>query len=204
LASSVKKPLVIILLIGLYLLVFVSLNVAHFQFVPVTVVLYAALFDAALAAVLTGALFLALHRKWPPVSVTERVLALGIGFLTATIYSIVVPTLIDRSLSVYVLEKLHQYGGGIKQDAFGDVIKRDYFDERRVIDARLTEQLHSGTITIKNGCVHLTPRGELVMRLSQLYGQALLPKRRDLMGTISSGSAVQSQDSAAVISHGCN
>jgi hypothetical protein len=176
----------------------------HFRFVPVTVVLYAALFDAVLAAAIMAVIAFGLLRQRLPATAAEIALSLCVGVLSAVIYSIMVPTLIDRSLSVYVLEKLHQYGGGIEQAAIGEVIKQDYFDERRVIAARLTEQLDSGTITIKDGCVRLTPRGEFVVRLSQLYRRTMLPKRRELMGTISSDLAVPSQDSAPGIAPACN
>lgn len=174
-----KKFLTIILLIGLYLLLFAGLNIAHFRLLPVTVVLYAALFDALLAAALVAALVFVLPRQRLSATVAEIMLSLCVGFLIAVIYSIMVPTLIDRSLSLYMLEKLQQYGGGIKQEAVADVIKRDYFAERDVVAARLTEQLKSGTIAVSNGCVRLTPLGEFVARLSQFSRKALLPKQRE-------------------------
>lgn len=203
-ADVLKKPITILLLIGLYLLVFVGLNVGHFWYVPVTVVLYAALLDAALAATLVAALVFAMRQQQLSATVAEITLALCVGFLIAVIYSIMIPTLVDRSLSVYMLEKLHQYEGGIKQDAIADVIKNDYFDERRVIDARLTEQLNSGTIAIKNGCIRLTPRGEFVARLTQLYRKVLLPKQREIRGTISSDFAPPLQGSAPAALYACN
>ena len=178
-AEVLKKFLTIILLIGLYLLLFAGLNIVHFRLLPVAVVLYAALFDALLAAALATALVFALPRQQLSTTVSEIMLSLCVGFLIAVIYSIMVPTLIDRSLSIYMLEKLHQYGGGIKQDAVANVIEGEYFAERGVVDARLTEQLNSGTIAVTNGCVRLTPRGEFVARLSQFSRKALLPKQRE-------------------------
>lgn len=178
-AEVLKKFLTIILLIGLYLLLFAGLNIVHFRLLPVAVVLYAALFDALLAAALATALVFALPRQQLSTTVSEIMLSLCVGFLIAVIYSIMVPTLIDRSLSLYMLEKLHQYGGGIKQDAVANVIEGEYFAERGVVDARLTEQLNSGTIAVTNGCVRLTPRGEFVARLSQFSRKALLPKQRE-------------------------
>jgi hypothetical protein len=164
------------------MLVFVALNVAHFWFLPVTVVLYATLFDAVMAAALVAALALGLRRRQLSVAPAEVTLTLCVGFLIAVIYSIMVPALIDRSLSIYMLEKLRQYGGGLQQEIIEDVLRRDYFEERDVVNARLTEQLKSGTIRVENGCILLTPRGELVVTLSQLYRNALLPKQREING----------------------
>jgi hypothetical protein len=200
----VKTFLAIVALIALYLLLFLCISIVHFRLLPVTVVLYAALFDAVLAAVTTMTIVFGVLRRRLPITSAEIALSLCVGVLLAVIYSIMVPTLIDRSLSVYVLEKLQQHGGGIKRDAIEDAIRQAYFGERRVVDARLTEQLDSGTITIKDGCVRLTPRGEFVVRLSQLYRRTMLPKRRELMGAISNDLAVPSQDSAPGIAAACN
>ena len=54
--------------------------------------------------------------------------------------------------------------------------------EHRLIDVRLTEQLASGTIVIKNGCVKLTPKGEYIASFGRFYRQHFLPKQRLLMG----------------------
>jgi hypothetical protein len=180
-AKVLRKSRTIVLLVGLCLLLFLTLNVVHFWLLPVTVVLYATLFDALLAGALIAALALGLRRPLISMTVAEVTLTLCVGLLTMVIYSIMVPTLIDRSLSIYMLEKLRQYGGGIKQEAIEDVIQRDYFEERDVVRTRLTEQLKSGTIRVENGCVRLTPQGEFVVNLSHLYRTALLPKQREVM-----------------------
>jgi hypothetical protein len=200
----VKRFLSIFGLIALYLVLFLCISVVHFRLVPVTVVLYAALFDAVLAAATMAAIAVGLLRRRLPTTSAEIALALCVGVLLAVIYSIMVPTLIDRSLSIYVLEKLHQHRGGIKQGTIEDVITQTYFIERRVVDVRLTEQLDSGTITIKDGCIRLTPRGEFVVRLSQFYRKTMLPKRRKMIGTIMSDFALPSHDAAPAISPACN
>lgn len=175
------KTTTLALLIGLYLALFLGLNILHFRLLSVTVVLYAALFDAVLAALVLG-MTLALRQEKPSVTRAETVLALCVGFLLAVIYSIMVPTLLDRSLSVYILDRLHRDGNGIKEAIFTDLIAQDYFTERGVLDARLTEQLESGTIVIEHGCIRLTSRGKLIARFSQFYREALLPKHRESRG----------------------
>ena len=56
------------------------------------------------------------------ISGMEVGLALFIGRLMAIIYAITFPTIIDRSLSGYVLEKLVQRGGAIRFDTWDAVI----------------------------------------------------------------------------------
>jgi hypothetical protein len=82
-----------------------------------------------------------------------------------------------------MLEKINQRGGGIVLSSFDDIIKNEYMKEYRVTDARITEQLESGTIKISNSCVKLTDRGELIVLFSSLFRNNLLPKNRLLMGS---------------------
>jgi hypothetical protein len=96
-----------------------------------------------------------------------------------------VPTVIDRSLSFYILEKLQQRGGGILQSRFAEVFTQEYLKEDRLVDVRLTEQLQSGTIRIENGCVQLTPKGDNLASFSRYFRAHLLPKQRLLLGTYS-------------------
>jgi len=99
--------------------------------------------------------------------------------------AISMPTVIDRSLSFYILEKIQQRGGGIRQDAFEWVFTQEYMKEHRLVDVRLTEQLESGTIDIKNGCVLLTEKGRRIANFSRYYRRNWLPKKRLLMGNYS-------------------
>jgi hypothetical protein len=96
-------------------------------------------------------------------------------------FAISVPTVIDRSLSFYILEKIDQRGGGIRQDAFEQVFTQEYIKEHLLVNVRLTEQVKSGTITIKNGCVLLTRRGLFIASISRIFRQNWLPKKRLLL-----------------------
>jgi hypothetical protein len=100
-------------------------------------------------------------------------------------FAISVPTVIDRSLSFYILEKLQQRGGGIKLDAFDQVFTQEYVKEHRLMDVRLTEQQQSGTIVIRNGCVVLTDWGQTIATTSRFFRNHFLPKQRLLMGEYS-------------------
>jgi hypothetical protein len=108
-----------------------------------------------------------------------------IWLLAGYAFAISVPTVIDRSLSFYILEKIQQRGGGIKLDSFEQVFTQEYVKEHRLVDVRLTEQLESGTIQINNGCVKLTEKGNRLASFSRAFRQNLLPKQRLLMGKYS-------------------
>lgn len=163
---------------------FLVIHTVHFLYFPVRVVLYDALLDGVITLVLAIVALLALRRRLFGLTPTETGLCLTIGFMATVIYAISVPTIIDRSLSIYFLEKLAQRGGAIRQAAWDDIVRTEYMREHRIVDIRLTEQLHSGTITIENGCVRLTPRGELIARISRFYRLNLLPKKREIMNKL--------------------
>lgn len=172
-----------LLLTAIYVMLLLGIHFLHVRFFSVDVVFYAAIGDAVLAAVLTGLLLLMpALRKF---SVTEKVLLVLVWLLGGYSFAISVPTVIDRSLSFYILEKLDQRGGGIRQDAFQDVFTKEYMVEHRLVDVRLTEQESSGTIQIKNGCVLLTEKGHRMAAMSRFYRQHFLPKQRLLLGQYS-------------------
>ncbi len=167
-----------------FTLLLLSIYAAHMRWVAVDVVFYAALADAALAAVVATALLFALRSRIR-LSSFERSLLGVIFFLGGYGFAISVPTVIDRSLSFYLLEKLHQRGGGIEEAAMFSVFVDEYVVEHRLIDVRLTEQIESGTIKIVEGCVLLTDKGRRIAGFSRWFRQNLLPRRRQLLGTYS-------------------
>jgi predicted membrane protein len=174
-----KKTLVSLVLFVVLLL---TINVLHFRFLPVNVVFYGALMDALLAVVCTGLLawFVVFKRAADRLMFAQLITIMALG---GYIYAITIPTVIDRSFSMYILEKIQQQGGGLKQEAFDAHITEEFMREHRLSEARLTEQLESGTITIQNGCVSLTARGQSIASITHWYRQNLLPKHRLLMGS---------------------
>lgn len=162
--------------IGLLLIYYV-----HMRYFRVDVVLYASMFDAVLAS---AVVFAGLHLlKWfRDFTRLELIQLAAIWLLGGYAFAISVPTVIDRSLSFYILEKLDQRGGGIREDAFREIFTEEYVREHRLVDVRLTEQLQSGTVELHDGCVKLTSRGERLATFSRFYRQNLLPTHRLLMG----------------------
>jgi len=168
----------------IFFIALVLIYYVHVTFIPVNVVFYAAIADGFIAVVI-GAVCLFAFVLFKELSGFEKLQLIMIWLLAGYAFAISVPTVIDRSLSLYILEKLQQRGGGIKQESMGEVFTQEYLAEFRLIDVRLTEQLESGTIVIKNGCVILTEKGERIASFSRYFRKNWLPKKRLLMGRYS-------------------
>ncbi|GMU42797.1 MAG: hypothetical protein IT479_02535 [Xanthomonadales bacterium] len=174
----------------------------HARFLPVDVVFYSALADAVLAAALL-ALPLYRVRTFASFSALERLQLLAIWLLAGYAFAISVPTVLDRSLSFYILEKLEQRGGGIRAEAMSRVFTDEYLREHRLVDVRLTEQLESGTIEIVGGCVRLTARGARLARASRWFRLHLLPRQRLLAGEYTDALTDPFRESRAEVDYAC-
>ena len=178
------KYLKLVVATAIYAILLLAIYVLHVRYVPVNVVFYSAILDAVLATIL--AITLVATLRWFKVFTRFETLQLCcIWLLLGYSFAISVPTVIDRSLSFYILEKLQQRGGGIKLDAFDQVFTQEYVKEHRLVDVRLTEQQQSGTVEIKDGCVKLTAWGQTIASSSRYFRAHFLPKQRLLMGKYS-------------------
>jgi hypothetical protein len=166
---------------AIFLAVLVLIYFIHVRYFKVDVVFYAALADAAVATILASFLLFGI-KLFRALGAFEKAQLVIIWLLTGYALAISVPTVIDRSLSFYILEKLQQRGGGIKHDSMDQVFTQEYVKEYRLVDVRLTEQLQSGTIIIKDGCVLLTKKGEILANFGDFFRSHWLPKQRLLMG----------------------
>lgn len=175
-----SKPVLAVLLTLAYALLTIAIYLVHARWFPVSVVLFSALFDAVLAAaVMAVVLWLFVPR---PFTGFEKVLLVAMWIVGGYAFAITGPTVLDRSLSFYILEKLQQRGGGVREDAVAGIFVSEYMAEFRLVDVRLTEQLEAGTIVIENGCVKLTPKGDRLASISRFIRTNLLPKHRLLAG----------------------
>lgn len=165
----------------MFILLLAGVHYIHMVYLRVDVVFYAALGDALVAAALTS-VWLLLRPGFKPLEGFEKAQLIIIWLLLGYGFAISIPTVIDRSLSFYILEKLQQRGGGISRDRIKDVFINEYLPEHRLVDVRLTEQSASGTLVLERGCVKLTPKGQHIARFSRFYRQHFLPRQRLLMG----------------------
>ena len=168
-------------LTALYVVLLLVVYALHARYAHVNVLLYSATLDAVLAA-LFAAMPLYGLKAFKPFSALEKGQLVVIWLLLGYAFAISVPTVIDRSLSFYILEKLQQRGGGIRHAQFEEVFTKEYVKEHRLLDIRLTEQVQSGTIRIENGCVLLTERGQRLATWSRLFREYMLPRERLIAG----------------------
>lgn len=174
---KIKKSIIAMFM---FLIILIFCYCIHIKFLRVNVIFYSAIYDVFIASIIT---FICI-KKIPYFKIFNNfeklqffILWIFIGYSLA----ISVPTVIDRSLSFYILEKLQQRGGAIKQDAFAQIFQEEYLKEHRLVDVRLTEQVNSGTIYLANSCVILTKRGNTLATFSRFFRQNLLSKKRLLV-----------------------
>lgn len=196
------KLLRIVAATSLFAVLLLAIYVIHSLYLRVNVVFYSAILDGVIATSVGGVLLLVL--PWFKVlGPIEKLQLAVIWLLLGYGYAISVPTVLDRSLSFYILEKLDQRGGGIREDAFEDVFTKEYVKEHHLVAVRLTEQLESGTITISNGCVLLTEKGRKLAHISRFFRNTLLPKHRLLMGKYSDDLTDPFRNSTADVDYRC-
>jgi hypothetical protein len=161
-------------------LTFLVVNYLHFEFLPVRVILYACILDSVIASALVGGAVYIFARK--ALDRIDTTLAFVLANALVAIYAIMGPTVIDRSLSLYIVEDVEQHGGTVSQAAMHDIFVREYLPEFRVVDLRITEQLQSGTLRLDHGCLRITPRGQALAAFVRWYRSVLLPRRRVMLG----------------------
>ena len=178
---TIKK---LFLILVLYLTILIITYITHIKLFYVDVVFYSAIIDVVIATVITSILII-FFNNFKIYNKTEYILLVIIFLLSGYSIAITIPTLIDRSLSFYILEKIEQRGGGIKISGFDRIFKEEYIVEHHLMEVRLTEQLESGTIIIKNQCVEITSKGKLLANFSQNFRKYFLPKKRLLLNEYS-------------------
>lgn len=197
------KYLKFITITALFGLCLLGVYFVHITYFKVGVVFYSALLDAVIAT-FAGLIICAWVKRFRVFNAFETLQLICIWLLLGYSFAISVPTVLDRSLSFYILEKLQQRGGGIKLADFDKVFTQEYVKEHRLVDVRLTEQQQSGTIVIQDGCVKLTLWGQTLATSSRYFRNHFLPKQRLLMGTYSDDLTDPFRNSPNKVDYLCN
>lgn len=198
----VMKPFKALVGSAIFLVSLLCVYYAHIRFGTVDVVFYSALFDVGIATAFTAILLFKI-KYFASFNSFEKYLLTVTFLMLGYIYAISVPTVIDRSLSFYILEKMQQRGGAIRLDRFEEIFTKEYSREHALVAVRLTEQQASGTVTISNGCVSLTRRGQYLADFSRLFRKHMLPKRRLLMGKYTDDLTKTFRENTGGSSDGC-
>lgn len=165
----------------LYVVILILIYYLYSSNLKVDVVFYGSIYSALLALVVYGiALYVTpIFRLLNNYDKFNSIIVAGLlGYSMA----ISLPTVIDRSLSFYILEKLQQRGGAIQLSKFDYIFTKEYMREHKLVDIRLTEQAESGTIVIDGDCVRLTSKGDYLANFSRFFRKHFLPKARLLRG----------------------
>jgi hypothetical protein len=163
--------------ICIYLIIYYFVYYEYINYFAVNVVFYSAIYSAALSLFLF-CIVLQFLPIFKILNYFEKLNFVIIAGLLGYIFAISLPTVIDRSLSFYILEKLQQRGGAIQLSKFEYIFTNEYMREHKLVDIRITEQAESGTIVIDNDCVRLTGKGSLLADFSRYFRKNLLPKKR--------------------------
>ena len=162
-----------IMAFGLFAVIY---PIQHF-FLPFAIQTNALLIDLTIEMAVSALVAFAVVGVWRRASfqpVTQLVwlgLTLSIGML----YLLLIPTVLDRSLSVYMLSQL-QHETPVNSDALASTVQANYFDDYNVITTRLIEQSVSGNIQVDGDHVLITPRGEGIVTLTENYRKLLASK----------------------------
>ncbi len=183
---------------------FLIINYMHFQTLTVSVILFACIWDAILASLIVSGGFYLFWRKKSALLSTEFALVAIASNLLILLYSVMGPTVIDRSLSLYIVNKIDQRGGEVSEAAMGDVFVQEYLPEFRLVDVRLTEQVTSGTVRIEDGCIYLTPKGKTLSGFVGWYRTNFLPQKRNLMGEVTDQLTNPFKNAEAVVDTACS
>ena len=165
------------LAIFLYLFTYALIYLVHINFFRVNVIFYSSLLDSFIALIIFLVCYVS-TRVFKKFSNFESCMLFFIMLLVGYSFSISLPTVIDRSLSFYFLEKIKQHDGAINRNAMSEIFINDYMIEYKLVEMRLTEQLRSGTIEMLDDCIVLTKRGYLVTKFSSFFRRNFLANKR--------------------------
>lgn len=179
-----NKFLLLTFSIFLYLFIFICIYLIHINFFKVGVIFYSSLIDSVIALIIFFGLYNTIN-FFKHITNFESSLIILLLFFIGYSFSISLPTVIDRSLSFYFLEKIRQHDGAINKTAMKQMFIDDYMDEYKLVEMRLTEQLKSGTIELKGNCIVLTKRGYLVTTFSDFFRKNFLANKRLILDSYS-------------------
>lgn len=156
---------------------FLALYVAVRTFAPDPIVFYEGLRIVLASSVALGTVAWVAARAFPGaawVGHTLVVPALAIHALLGYAFVITVPSLLDRSISIYLIAAVAQAGErGLSKNELQGGFLRDYVGGTATIDKRVAEQLASGHVVDEGGRLRITERGERVYRFNRMLARVL-------------------------------
>lgn len=158
--------------IPIWLFFFIIIHVLHFKYLTIHVILYSVILDIILTSILINIYYViklqSINQIKKNIQPTILLASLALN------YGLIIPTTIDRSVSLYLLNVIATEQNGKSYRDIESAISKKYIREMKVIDQRLIEQNETGTIIIKNNKVVLTKKGKLLLWLTNNYKYFML------------------------------
>ena len=154
----------------LILVIFIIIHVMHFRFLKPEVVLKASIIDAILSCFI-GFIIFGVILKYDLFVSFSAIITM---FLGLAIYAILIPTMVDRSLSVYMLVYLDENSNGsLTKDELKKMLIKDV-----ILEKRIEEHLRAGAIELDGTNVKITKKGRVVSKIF-MYDMAILDLKRN-------------------------
>lgn len=164
----------LILVLSLFLGV---IYVASFHFLHSETVYYFGIGAILVGAIILAIIFLALFRKikfaFEKLSLAARDFFPCLLTAVFIIYSfhITFPSLIDRSISIYLLNQLAEEGGSASLSDLQQRFLNGYVSGVSVVCRRMAEQIETGNITHNGSIYSLTPRGQKTIQSLRAFAE---------------------------------
>ncbi len=182
LCATVLNATQICLLALVFMIVFLVLFTLDRQIFERPIIFYDALFCIGLTAVLIIVLYIAyvVYKRPRKLGIFRHTpAALAVFVLAAYSFSITVPALIERSISLFIVSQVAATGQqGVSLKELQDVFYSDYILRNEAIPKRLEEQALSGNLTIVDGKYVATRRGQFVFATQQWFIEMFKADRR--------------------------
>ncbi len=134
----------------------------------------AILFYRGVALAFVGALLLLLGglliRSRARIAVATLVGGVALSLAFNLCFLVLFPVTFDRSISMFLLARIEQADGQLDARALEAAFTREYLVDMRQIDRRVTEQTLSGNIEVRQGRIHMTPRGKALLSSARTVG----------------------------------
>ena len=88
-------------------------------------------------------------------------------------YLVTVPTMVDRSLSLYIIKAVSINENGLHKKDLLKSIQNDFFINQGQYNKRIEEQMISGNIHIKNDILSITKKGKTNYKINLFFKKLL-------------------------------
>ena len=167
-------------MVAMLFCVFLLLYIVLRQLVPEEIIFYSGLKTVLYALLLSmtggGILYAFLRGRFPALEscVNTRLVfpAVVAYLLLGYSFIITIPSLLDRSISIFVIATVAQAGpAGVGLDAIQRRFLAGYINGTSTVEKRLQEQLASKNMTMDNGTYRITERGKAVYATNVLLAR---------------------------------